>query len=211
MTRIKICGITNAEDARAAVDYGAHALGFNFVPLSPRYVYRQSEPLFLPWDLPPFVDRVAIYHRIEDAEQNLSDCLFGAVQFYEGHPTSLSGERRYIRAIRVRDESCFAEVAACVPHAHALLLDAYSADMLGGTGHTFNWELAREIGRRFELPIILAGGLTPDNVADAIAAVRPYAVDVSSGVEAEPARKDHVMLKAFIRAVQRADAQLSDG
>src|SRR5205807_6492766 len=100
-------------------EYGAHALGFISVPLSPRYVYGQSGALFLPWELPPFVDRVAVYHRLDDAEQNLSDCLFSAVQFYEGAPTPLTGERRYIRAVRVRDDSCFAEVSACVHQCHA--------------------------------------------------------------------------------------------
>src|SRR5205085_10023244 len=118
---------------------------------------------------------------------------------------------RYIRAFRVKDESILQDIEnyAYADAVGAYLLDTYKVDALGGSGKTFQWELAVEVKRLTKKPIILAGGLTPENVGDAIARVRPYAVDVSSGVEAEPGRKDHAKLKAFFEAVRRADARLT--
>src|SRR6185437_7027858 len=133
--------------------------------------------------------------------------LVDAVQFYDWQADGfIPCGLRIIPAIRVSDAGTLDSVAARRLKCHALLLDAYHPGKLGGSGETFNWELAVEAKRRFGKPIILAGGLTPDNVEEAIATVRPYAVDVSSGVEAEPGRKDHAKLKAFLQAVRRADA-----
>ena len=111
-----------------------------------------------------------------------------------------------------RTKAVFDEIAACLKvfSPHAILLDTYHKDKLGGSGETFNWELAMEAKERFGLPLILAGGLTPENVGEAVRTVRPYAVDVSSGVEAEPGRKDHAKVKAFIQAVREADRGLSN-
>jgi phosphoribosylanthranilate isomerase len=106
----------------------------------------------------------------------------------------------------VRDEESLKEIVTDKDPKEVILLDAFSPKALGGTGHTFNWGLAHQV-KRLGLPIILAGGLTPDNVGEAVAAVRPFGVDVSSGVEAEPGRKDHGKVRAFIQAVRQADLQ----
>lgn len=210
MTRVKICGITNIDDARAAIDYGAHALGFIFVPNTPRYVGDCTDFLNELRCLPPYVSRVAV---CTDPDAIPDDWLqeLDTIQVYthaldkNKHPG-----KRWIQAFRIRDESSLEEIALALKRMqpHALLLDAYHPNKLGGSGKKFPWELAREAKVHFPLPILLAGGLTPENVVEAIAAVRPYAVDVSSGVEVEPGRKDHAKLQAFIRAVQEADARL---
>jgi phosphoribosylanthranilate isomerase len=209
LTRIKICGITNVEDARAAVDYGAHALGFILVPESPRFIGRSRGGVSAAIQAPPFVARVAVVRTRGDEALLKDDYAFDTYQVYS-IPTRdfWPADRKIVLAIRVCDSESFVPVETVMSskaQPHALLLDTYHKDMLGGSGETFNWDLAVEAKERFGKPIILAGGLTPDNVGDAIAKVRPYAVDVSSGVEAEPGRKDHAKLKAFIRAVREAD------
>ena len=206
-TRIKICGITNLEDARAAVECGADALGFIFVPGTPRYVGESPGALRIPLALPPFVARVGVYARAADAQNSAAN--FDTIQLYgpEWDPDAHPG-KRMVQAFRMRGEESLPEIEAALARArpHALLLDAYHPDRLGGSGLAFDWEVAKEAKARFGLPILLAGGLTPDNVAEAIATVRPYAVDVSSGVESRPGHKDHDKLRAFCRAVRQADA-----
>ncbi len=203
MTRIKICGLSNGEDALAAADYGADALGFIGVPGSPRYV---PEPVYheISSALPIFVKRVVVVHRPEDADDYLAEY----VQHY-ADTTDKSRLRRgaqwRIRAFRIRDAASLEELAAYPDPVGAVLLDAYHKDKLGGSGETFDWALAREAKRLTDRPILLAGGLTPDNVQDALQAVRPYAVDVSSGVESSPGVKDHAKVRAFIRAVREWD------
>ncbi len=212
MTRIKICGIMNLEDARAAADCGADALGFIFVPESPRYVGGDDYFLDALNQLPPFVSRVAV---CQEAGQIIGEqrCAFDTVQFYSSdwHRPRLP-TIRYIAAVSLRDKSTLLSGLQAVRKVlpDAVLLDTYHETKLGGSGETFDWNLALEVKSKVNLPIILAGGLTPDNVGDAIAKVRPYAVDVSSGVEAQPGRKDHAKLKAFIQAVRRADAIIGD-
>lgn len=213
MTRIKICGITNIEDAQAAADYGADILGFIFVPESPRYVgHDLARVRRLLHDVPPFVWRVGVFDA-PNADFSGPPELH-AIQYYRPTPNYQSGAfspYRHtplpIRAYRIRDEASLQEVVTDTSPRELILLDAYSSQALGGTGHTFNWELAKQ-AKRLGLPVILAGGLTPENVAEAVAAVRPYAVDVSSGVEYEPGRKDHDKLRRFIQAVRQADLNL---
>lgn len=203
MTRIKICGIASGLDALAAANAGADALGFIAVPGSPRYlppeVYQEISAA-----LPLFVKRVVVAHRPEDAEEYLAEY----VQHYED-TTDESRIRRgaqwRIRAFRMRDESSLAEIAAYPDPVGAVMLDTYHKDTLGGSGETFDWSLAVRAKTLIDKPIILAGGLTPENVQDALEAVRPYAVDVSSGVEASPGVKDHARIKAFVRAVREWD------
>ncbi len=203
MTRIKICGITNEEDARAAIEFGADALGFIFVPDTPRFLGDPAAASVLLTTVPPIVTRVGVVRGAAEA----ADCPEGleAVQFYGGSwdPTQARG-RRGIQAFRIEDAASLDQIAASLGSSRpdAILLDTYHKAMLGGSGETFNWDLAREAKERFRLPLILAGGLTPDNVAEAIRQVRPFAVDVSSGVEATPGRKDHRRLQAFVRAVR---------
>ena len=205
MTRVKICGISNGLDALAAADAGADALGFIAVPGSPRFlppeVYHEISAA-----LPIFVKRVVVAHRPEDAEEYLAEY----VQHYED-TTDKSRFRRgaqwRIRAFRMRDESSLREIAAYPEAVGALLLDTYHKAVLGGSGETFDWSLAARAKALTDRPVILAGGLTPENVQDALEAVRPYAVDVSSGVEASPGVKDHAKIKDFIRAVREWDLQ----
>ena len=209
MTRIKICGITNREDALAAAEAGADALGFIAVPGSPRYVDPQTyyeisahEPL------PLFIQCVAVVQRPDDEDEYVPDY----VQHYEDTPeasraTGLAYKR--IRAFRMRDQSTLDEIAAYPDPVGAILLDTYHKDRLGGSGEAFDWSLAARAKALTDRPIILAGGLTPENVKAALTAVRPYAVDVSSGVEASPGVKDHAKIKAFVRAVREWDLMMS--
>ena len=203
MTRIKICGISNGLDAMAAADAGADALGFIAVPGSPRYlppeVYHEISAA-----LPLFVKRVVVAHRPEDAEEYLAEY----VQHYEDASDEAHlrrGAAWRIRAFRMRDESSLREIAAYPDAVGAVLLDAYHKTMLGGSGETFDWSLAVRAKALTDRPVLLAGGLTPDNVQDALEAVRPYGVDVSSGVESSPGVKDHGKVRAFVRAVREWD------
>jgi phosphoribosylanthranilate isomerase len=214
VTRIKICGITNTEDAQAAVDYGADMLGFIFVSQSPRFVGQDTQRVRrLLHDIPPLIWRVGVFDT-PNADFSGPPELH-AVQYYNSPTLVQSGTfAPYshtpvpIKAFRVRDEESLKEIVTDKDPKEIILLDAFSPHALGGTGHTFNWDLAQQV-KRLGLPIILAGGLTPDNVAEAVAAVRPFGVDVSSGVEAEPGRKDLGKVRAFIQAVRSADLAYS--
>ena len=201
--RIKICGITHLEDALAAVACGADALGFMFYPKSSRFVTPEHASEIIRC-LPPFISRVGVFVN-EDAErirEIVSMCGLDTLQFHGDEPPGFTREFepvKTIKAIRVRN----AESIGCLPdhRTDAWLLDSYVAGQEGGTGEQFNWDLAVEastMGR----PIILAGGLTPENVADAIRHVLPYGVDVSSGVESSPGRKDPGKVQAFIEATR---------
>jgi len=207
LTKIKICGITNLEDALAAVEYGADALGFIEVPESPRFITpaRFQE---ITQALPPFVRTVIVVNRPGDAFRYSADLI----QHYKDSTDSSRsgrGAQWRIRAFRIKDEGSLEELKRYTDPVRAVLLDAHSSTVLGGSGHTFPWDLALRAQDLTVRPIILAGGLTPENVTDAIAGVRPYAVDVSSGVEASPGVKDHGKLKAFIKAVRAWDLENS--
>jgi len=199
MVKVKICGITNLEDALMAVEAGADALGFVFFKGSPRYISPDQAAAVI-CCLPPFVQTVGLFVNEELTTVNAvaDQCGLDLVQLHgEELPDYCAAvKRRVIKAFRVRDSSSLDDmtnyrVAAC-------LLDAWSPAAHGGTGTTFNWDIAA--GAAASHTIILAGGLTPDNVAGAIAAVKPYAVDVSSGVESAPGKKDAVLIRAFIEA-----------
>ncbi len=211
-TRIKFCGITNLIDARAAVDCGADALGYIRVEGSPRYV--SNERMSELAETYPFVGKVVVVRKPEDAFE-IDSHGFNFVQHYEENAAQQirrNEASRYIRSFRIREQSDI-EAMERYPFQEgmrAFLLDTYHKDQLGGSGESFDWELAVEAKRRFsEMRILLAGGLTPENVGEAIRRVRPYAVDVSSGVEAEPGRKDHAKLSAFAEAVRAADTALN--
>ena len=186
-----------------AAEAGADALGFIAVPGSPRFlppeVYHEISAA-----LPIFVKRVVVAHRPEEAEEYLAEY----VQHYED-TTDKSRIRRgaawRIRAFRMRDESSLLEIQNFSEPVGAILLDTYHKGMLGGSGETFDWSLAARAKAMTDRPILLAGGLTPENVQDALEAVRPYGVDVSSGVESAPGVKDHAKIKAFVRAVREWD------
>jgi len=203
--RVKICGLTDPEDARLAAALGAHALGFIFYPPSPRSVSPEQAREIIR-QLPPFVLTVGVFVDEElDAVREIA-ALAGLdwVQLHgnESPDYCRALGRRVIKGFRVQGEETLPLLAPYRGVVQAFLLDTYRPGLPGGTGETFDWQLAhraRDYG-----PIILAGGLTPDNVAEAIRAARPQAVDVASGVEAAPGKKDPAKLRAFMEAVWTA-------
>ena len=205
---MKICGITNREDARTAAELGADALGFNFVSGTPRYVGAKPDLIELIDSVPPLISRVGVCVRPDDIDPEVLSHL-DVLQVYD--LTDLAGLLacclRIIPVFRLQSAD---DINAIVPvieqlNPRAVLLDTYHQSTLGGSGVTFDWRLASEAQTRFGVSVILAGGLTPANVADAIQQVQPYAVDVSSGVEsAEPGRKDPAKLREFIHAALSA-------
>ncbi|RYG37638.1 phosphoribosylanthranilate isomerase, partial [bacterium] len=175
MTLVKICGLTNYEDARLAVDLGADALGFVHERTSPRFI-GDDLPKWL-MDLPPFTPKVAVFGRVDRvAHGGIFDLTQGAE--WETY-TEASAKR--ILTYRLRPGQSARDLTNQTVNAGSLLLDAFREEAWGGTGHRVDWDVAAEIVQRSERPVILAGGLNPENVADAIRRVRPYAVDVSSG------------------------------
>jgi len=203
--RVKICGITNPDDARLAADAGADAIGLVFAK-SPRRVDPEDAPAILA-ALPPYVEPVALFVD-EPASRIRSLCrMIGirSVQLSGDEPPELAaalGEFCVIKSIHVAAAADL-EVMTDYP-AHAFLLDTKVAGLKGGSGKTFDWSLAKGA----EWPFILAGGLNPDNVAEAVRMVQPYAVDVSSGVEAEPGKKDPEKVRAFVRNARAASPGL---
>ena len=204
MTRIKICGITHLNDALMAIEAGADALGFVFVPNTPRYIHPEQARSIID-QLPPFITTVGLFVNAEQQgiEAIADGCRLNLIQLHGDELPTLcvALSRRVIKAFRVKDESSVSRLSDY--RVSAYLLDTYVKGAMGGTGKSFDWNLAlkaKSYGR-----IILAGGLTPDNVASAVLQVRPYGVDVSSGVEASPGRKDPAKVKAFIRAVRETE------
>ncbi len=203
--RVKICGITNLGDALAAIEAGADALGINFFEGSPRHVSVRAASLWVA-KLPPLISTVGVFVNAAPRliQEALGSMRLDFMQFHgDESPDDLAlfPWDKQIRALRVKDKRSL-NALRLWPRSSAWLLDAYSAAGYGGTGKTFRWDLAREAGRR--KPVILAGGLTPANVAQAVREARPYAVDVASGVEKSPGRKDPIKMRAFIRAAKSA-------
>lgn len=204
MGMVKICGITNIENASAAVEYGANALGFIFHPTSPRAVTPDTAKKIIS-ELPTFVDKVGVF-----VDKNMDEICniasYAGINVIQLHGSETPEEcvtcMKVIKAIRVKDLSDL-ELISTYQAASAILLDTYSRDMAGGTGEPFSWEIAVE-AKKFGR-IILAGGLTPENVEEAIKIVQPYGIDVASGVEgAHAGRKDHKKLKSFIERAKKA-------
>jgi phosphoribosylanthranilate isomerase len=195
--RVKICGITNNEDAQAAVEYGADALGFVFAK-SPRQITKEQARDIIE-NLPPFISPVGVFVD-ENADMIKEICDFCGIHTVQLHgnesPLYLNDLKGYkiIKAFRIKDEDDLKSLANYKPH--AFLLDSYVKGVMGGTGVSFKWEIARQAHKYGT--IILSGGLTPENVKEAIQMVKPYAVDVSSGVEASPGKKDKLLMKCFI-------------
>jgi phosphoribosylanthranilate isomerase len=203
--KVKICGITNLPDARAAQEAGADAIGFVFYEGSPRCISIESAA-DISRDLPPFIVRVGVFvNAVEDlVVQAVRQCGLNLAQFHgeETPEYCLQFGVMSMKAFRIRDASSL-EALADYP-TDAWLLDAYAPGSLGGTGERFNWDLAVEAQKQGR-PIFLAGGLTPENVAEAVRQVRPYGVDVSSGVEQELGKKDHAKVRAFIQAAKAVE------
>lgn len=203
-TRVKICGITNLADALAAVAAGADALGFNFYTGSPRHVSMKLAA-GIAKQLPPFVLRAGVFVNAgEDlVTRAIGECGLSLLQFHGDEPPEFCAQfgLMSMKAFRIRDAESLKELPKFSTDAY--LLDAWSPEARGGTGGKFNWDLAIE-AQKFGKPVFLAGGLTPENVADAVRKVRPFGVDVASGVESSPGKKNHAKLRAFIQAVRAA-------
>ncbi len=204
-TRVKICGITRVEDAQAASAAGADAIGLVFYRPSPRNVTLERARS-IATQMPPFIATVAVFVNPsrEEVEQVIRECGVTLLQFHgEESPEFCAGfSRPYIKAARIRPGLDLIKYLAPYASARAWMLDAFHGDLWGGTGGAFDWSLVPEGMAR---PVILSGGLTVDNVAGAIRSVKPYAVDVSSGVEASKGIKDAAKIAAFIGAVQNED------
>lgn len=209
MTRIKICGITRVEDLLLAVQSGANALGFVFYDKSPRYVSPERAVQLLKIT-PPFIATVGLFvnPREEEVLEVMRLIPLDILQFHGEETPAFCAQfgRPYLKAIRVKPDVNLVQYAACFKDAQGLLLDAYVEGTHGGTGASFDWAL---IPQNLPLPVILSGGLHAGNVAEAIKRVRPYAVDVSSGVETSKGIKDAAKIAAFINEVKQIDLQLS--
>ncbi len=208
--KVKICGITNVEDAEVAVRAGADALGFVMYRKSPRFI-EPAVARAIVVGLPPFVLPVGVFvnEGAERVRALMDECGFALAQLH-GDESALYCQnlgRPVLKALRLKDRRTFLSLAEFHGRANVrgVLIDAFSDQAYGGTGQTVDWTLAQEAAR--STPIILAGGLTPANVADAISHVRPYGVDVSSGVEQNPGKKDPDKVKAFIQAARLVPAE----
>jgi phosphoribosylanthranilate isomerase len=203
MIRIKICGMTELDDALHAVDCGADALGFVFFAGSPRAVTEKRARAIIA-ALPPLVTVVGLFVNEDPGiVRRIADhCGLDVIQYHgdESPETVGLSPRRAIRALRVRNDAFLQEMEEYP--SSGLLLDAWVAGTFGGTGVQCNWTIAAKMAKK--RAVILAGGLTPENIAEAIQTVHPYGVDVCSGVESSPGRKDHQKVAAFIRAARIA-------
>ncbi len=203
-TKVKICGVTNVADAIAVAEAGADMIGLNFYAGSPRHLELAAAGQICR-ALPPFVLRVGVF--VNPAEEAvlaaIRVCGLNLLQFHGDEPSEFCTQfgLMSVKALRVRD----AESLAALENysTDAFLLDAHSNSGLGGTGEKFNWDLARA-AQNYGKPIILAGGLTTENIAEAVRRVRPFAVDVASGVESAPGKKDVAKVRAFVAAVRAA-------
>ena len=204
-TRIKICGITRLEHARAAAEAGADAIGLVFYRESPRYL-SVRDAAAIAESLPPFVAAVGLF--VNAAERDIRAVLdavdLDLLQFHGDESAEFCARfaRPYMRAVRMEPGTDLLEYADRFSRAKALLLDAHVPGQPGGTGRTFDWA---GIPRDLSLPLVLSGGLTADNVGRAVREVSPWAVDVSSGVESERGVKDPKKIVEFIRSVRRED------
>jgi len=209
MVQIKICGITNLEDALACADAGANLLGFNFYSGSPRYIEPDAARKII-GQLPGAILTVGVFVDAGEPEEvaRLADAAgVAAVQLHGNESPSYCREldgRFVIKALRANEG--FKPESAAEYKTDAVLLDAFDQSLRGGTGKTFDWSIARSTKTRVP-KLILAGGLGPENVADAVASVQPYAVDACSSLESSPGRKDIARVRAFIKAVRAHERQ----
>ena len=204
MTHVKICGVTSAEDAQLAAELGASAIGFVFWAQSPRYI----EPIAaraIVAKLPPFITAVGVFvNQPVDLVLAIARLArLGAVQLHGDEPADEYATLpvRVIKAMPLRNTDD-REAARAVPSSATLLLDAHDPVRRGGTGRVIDWAIASSVSR--QRPVILSGGLSAGNVADAIATVNPYGIDVSSGVEMSPGRKDPAKLRALFAALRES-------
>jgi len=197
--KVKICGITDCEDAVTAVKRGADALGFIVAP-RPRQVSREKARCIIK-AIPPFVITVGVFvnEKAHTISEHIIYCGLDLVQLHGDESPEFCRELMpySVKAFRIKDDSSLRMGAGYQDNVRALLLDTYAADKVGGTGKTFDWQLAVKI-KETGIPVILSGGLGPSNIEEAIRLVRPYAVDVNSGVEERPGKKSYVLIKELM-------------
>jgi phosphoribosylanthranilate isomerase len=202
VTKVKICGITSLDDAQVAVAAGADALGFVFFEKSPRNVDPEQAAAIIA-QLPPFVQVVGLFVNapLDLVNETADRCGLDIIQLHGDETPAYCDlvRRRVMKVFRVRGMESLAPIADY--RVSAYLLDAYSPNAYGGTGSVFNWDCA--IAAKQHGPVVLAGGLDPENVASAVAKVRPYGVDVSSGVEASPGKKDAELVRRFVEQAKK--------
>ena len=206
MTRIKICGITNLDDGLEAIAAGVDALGFVFVPNTPRYITPSQAKLVIK-QLPPFITNVGLFvdNEIGEIEDIVNHCKLDAVQLHGNESpemcSQISLQTKVIKSFHVKKEPQVLRNEIENYRVDAYLLDTFIKGKAGGTGQTFDWRIAEGLSQR----IIVAGGLTPNNIGTAIAQLQPYGVDVSSGVEKSPGKKDTNKIYSFVRQVRKAN------
>jgi phosphoribosylanthranilate isomerase len=204
MVRIKVCGITNQQDASIAVGLGVHALGFIFAE-SPRRVEPEIVRRIVT-NVPPFVQTVGVFVNkgLDEIREIVQFCRLDLIQLHGDEPPDLCRALmpKTIKAFQLKDASNLKILRSYSDTTAAILLDTYSRDKRGGTGKTFDWELA-VMAKQFGVPVVLSGGLSPSNIKNAILKVRPFAVDVNSGVEDRPGKKDPLLLKRVVEIVSK--------
>lgn len=203
-TRVKICGITRVSDALTAAEHGADAIGLVFYKRSPRHLSIDKATEIVS-ELPPFVTTVALFldARSEEIQQVLEHLPVDLLQFHGDECPAECGQygRPYIKAIGMKGGTDVRAYAATYPDARGFLLDSHAVGEAGGTGQTFDWSRSPALDK----PVILAGGLNPENAAEAVMRARPFGLDVSSGVESEPGIKDPEKIRRFMNEVRKAD------
>lgn len=216
MVRVKICGLMGYQDAELALEAGADALGFVYERTSPRYVGGDSTMRDLPFKFSPYAVTVGVYGAMGDSVDPCLIAQYTDRAIVRSWREKMAGVafrdfRPVVRAFRIKPDTEvealraeILEVYEHTPNMHAALIDAYDAEQFGGTGKRVDWDLVAELRQLIDVPLVLAGGLTPDNVAEAVEKVKPYAVDVSSGVELSPGVKDVLKIRDFISAAKGA-------
>jgi phosphoribosylanthranilate isomerase len=208
MVKVKICGITNLDDAMAAADFGADALGFVFFKKSPRYISPANAKKIIK-RLPPFISTVGVF--VNENKNTIEKVVLQAginiIQLHGDEPPKACNlSRPAIKVIRVKSIDSLEIISKYKDKVSAFLLDTYTPEVFGGTGQIFNWDIAAE-AKKFG-KVILAGGLTPENIEKAVRLVHPYAVDVSSGVEAEKGKKNHKKMELFIERAKSVSVSI---
>lgn len=216
MVRVKICGLTRFEDAEQALEAGADALGFVYEPTSPRFIGGDPELATMPFRFSPYAVTVGVYGNMG---ASIDPCLIAqyvdraSVKSFRERVSGVAFRdlRPVVRSFRVKPDETLVDLKTRIERAfeqtsnmHAALIDAFDSEQFGGTGKQVDWELVADLVRSIDVPIVLAGGLSPDNIGEAISRVKPYAVDVSSGVELSPGVKDVQKVRDFIDAAKSA-------
>jgi phosphoribosylanthranilate isomerase len=213
-TRIKVCGITSTEDAKGAIQIGVDAIGFIFAENSPRYISPEKAKEIVT-QLPPFIHFVGVFVDKDPIEiqEIIEYCGLSYVQLHGGEDAEYCRKLAQaatpcmlIKAFRVGSRTMAADFTSYEDSVKGFLLDTYIEGQKGGTGKSFDWSIIESL--KLQLPVILAGGLTPENVAEAIRTVRPFAIDLNSGVEEEPGKKDLARLRSLVKVVDGVDAEL---